>query len=180
MIHSLILDQVQAELTASLITNIPEGDPTKAGVVAQGDLQGNPDPDEARISVTLHENDPDAFITSGAMSSLKGDWSDEIEEIECGGSEIWNRRFTVKARCLLVRTGEDKDTARQIAAVIRHRIEKTIAGVSFAGVMNDGEYVSRGAISSDIKSEMIQSGGPPDSYDYFIKVRFSVQTTTGV
>ena len=111
---------------------------------------------------------------------MSGSWEDEIAEIECGGSETWNRRFTVKARCLLVTTGEDKDATRAIASTVRHRIEKTIQNLSFAGVEDDGEYVSRGAVSTSTKGEMMQSGGPPDAFDYFIKIRFEVQTTTGV
>ncbi len=180
LIHDAILNYVRDELQDALIDAIPTDDPARAGVVTLGPLQGDPDPDQARISVTLHENDPDAITGATGVSALSGSWDDEVAEIECGGSETWNRRFTVKARCLLVNTGEDKDAARQIAATVRHRIEKTLQNLSFSGVEDDGEYVSRGAVATSIKGEMIQSGGPPDSFDYHIKIRFEIQTTTGV
>ncbi len=34
-----------------------------------------------------------------------------------------------------------------------------------------------GPFSDTILSEMVQAGGPPDAYDFFIKVRFEVLTT---
>lgn len=180
MIHNDILIHVQAALQAALIDDIPDGDPTKAGVVMLGPLQGNPDPDQARISVTLHENDPDRFYGATGTSGITTEWDDEIAEVECGGSVTWNRRFTVKARCLYVLTGENLTDAREIAATVRGRIEKTLLNLSFAGVQSDGEFVSRGVLATSMKGEMIQAGGPPDAYDYHIKVRFELQTTTGV
>ena len=180
MIHEALLDYAEAELTAALITNIPADDEARAGVVTQGSLQGDPDPDQARISVTLHENDPDAIFGRDGTSGMTDAWDDEIAEVECGGSTTWNRRFTVKARCLFVNTQEDKASAQRVARTVRHRIETALLAMSFTGIQSDGEFVSRGVFSDSLKGEMVQSGGPPDAYDYFIKVRFEVQTTTAV
>ena len=94
-----------------------------AGVVMAGPLQGNPDPDVARISVTVHENDPDQ-MTGAAPARM---WQDEPLSVEIGSGRAittWSRKFTVKARCLLEGTREDLDTARQIASTVRSRIEK--------------------------------------------------------
>ena len=142
-----------------------------------GPLQGDPDPDVARISVTIHENDPDKFY--GINQTLSGDWEDEVEETECGGAITWRRRFTVKARCLLVNTQENVTTARSIASTIRKRIETTLLQMSFRDIQDDDEYVSRGVFSENIHSEMIQAGGP-EAYDFHIKIRFEVLTTRGV
>ena len=79
-------------------------DPTQAGAVQIGPLQGNPDPDVARISVEIYENDPDRI--EGIPSGSRSTWEDEVEEIECGGAITWLRRFSVKARCLFVNTRE--------------------------------------------------------------------------
>jgi len=35
-------------------------------------------------------------------------------------------------------------------------------------------------LAATMKSEAIQGGGPPDSYDYSIKVRFDVQTDVSI
>jgi hypothetical protein len=176
MIHDGILTAVQAALQLALIDNISASDPAQAGVVYLGDLQGNPDPDVGRISVTLHENDPDRFI-SGAVTGMTDDWSDEVEMVEIGGATTWQRKFTVKARCLLEGTKEDLGDTRDIASTVRSRIEQALYDISFSTVSYNGEYVSRGIVSEALKGEMLQSGGPPDSYDYFIKFRFDVLTT---
>jgi hypothetical protein len=49
--------------------------------------------------------------------------------------------------------------------------------MSFNGVRTADEYVARGVLSSDLRGEMMQAGGPPDAFDYNIKVHFSVLTT---
>lgn len=178
MIHELIVDQVIQALQAALIDSLPADDPARAGVVMRGPLQGDPDPDQARISVTVHECDPDAFY-GGSVTGLKGDWSDQIAEAFCGGGAIWNRRFTVKARCLTVNTGEGLLDARRIASTVRGRIERALLEMDWSGVAaEDGEYVARPVESETLQSEAVQGGGPPDSYDYFVKVRFDVQTET--
>ena len=190
-IHDQILLHVQAALRKALIEDVtalppddPEAppitpDPAVAGIVCIGPLQGEPAPDEARISVTLHENDPDAMI-GGAVSSLSGDWSDAVDEIEIGGAITHTRRFSVKARCLLDSTAEDLDHARAIAATVRDRMERTLLRLSFTGVGTADEYVSRNILAEEFEGEMLQAGGP-GSYDYHIKLRFSLLTTrTGV
>ncbi len=174
-IHDLVLVYVWDALKKALIDDISDDDPARAGIVTIGELQGDPTPDDARISVTLHENDPEAAI-SGVVSGLKGTWYDEVDEIEIGGTSTWVRRFSVKARCLLVNTAENLDDARAIASTVRERIEDTLSTLPFTGVANASEYVSRGVLSEEMAGEMLQAGGP-EAYDYHIKVRFSLLTT---
>jgi hypothetical protein len=173
--HALILEHVRDGLKAALIDNIADDDKAKAGIVTIGELQGDPTPDDARISVTLHENDPEVAL-SGVVSGLKGEWIDEVDEVECGGASTWVRRFSVKARCLLVNTAENLDEARAIASTVRERIEDTLTTMPFTGIANASEYVSRGILSEEFSGEMLQAGGP-EAYDYHIKVRFSLLTT---
>lgn len=183
MIHNPILVKVQEVLQNALITSITDPtDKAKAGVVMVGHLQGDPDPDQARISVTIFENDPDAFYGGNGTSSLNGSWEDVVEETECGGAVTWSRKFTVKARCLLVNTGETKAQTQVIASTVRSRIERAILSINWNGIVDgvSGEYVARGAIAETLKGEMVQGGGPPDAYDYHIKVRFDILTTVGV
>ncbi len=184
-IHDLVLLHVQAALQQSMITdlvpvkdeegNLPAPDVTIAGVISIGPIQGDPTPDDARISVTIHENDPDAMI-SGAVSGLKGDWADVVDEIEIGGTVTYKRRFSVKARCLLVNTAENLTQARSIASTVRERIEKTLLNLSFSGVSSSDEFVSGSILTDEFAGEMLQAGGP-DAYDYQIKIRFSLLTT---
>ena len=167
-----ILEYTQAQLEAALITNISASDKSRAGVVKIGALQGEPDPDVARISIEVHHNDPE---------NIDGPWRDFIEIVEIGGVVTWVRRFTVKIRCLLESTKETLDEARPIAAIVRDRAELALLKELFTGVATDDEYVSRGPMATSLKSDMLQGGGPPDSYDFHIKIYFDVYTTrTGV
>jgi len=179
MISELIIDKVVAALQKAMIDDIPEDDPTRAGVIMKGPLQGNPDDDVARISLTVYEGDPDNFH-SGMLTSITGLWNDEIEETYIGGGCTWNRRFTVKARCLLVNTRETLAEARSIASTVRKRIEKTLLAIDWTNTGEDDEWVCREVLAATMKSEAIQGGGPPDSYDYSIKVRFDVQTDVSI
>jgi hypothetical protein len=82
----------------------------------------------------------------------------------------------VKARALLVNTGEALASAGEIAQTVKSRIEKVLLQIDWGGVRSDSEFLSRPAVATSMKSEAVQSGGP-GSYDFHIKVRFDVQTT---
>ena len=183
MIHDEILDAVQAQLTTDLITDPVAADPNDIAVptvIQQGPLQSDPDPADARISVTLHENDPDG-VYKPANTNMTNEWVDTVAEIECGAAITWYRRFTVKARVLLANTQEDLDTTRQIASTLRDRIEMSLLEMDFGSVSDPvtGEYVGKPVLSPGLRGEMIQAGGP-EAYDYHIKVRFQLETTRGV
>lgn len=178
-LHDAILNRVRDELERMLITEVPEGDPTRAGVVKLGNLDGEPDPDEARISITLHENDPDGFI-GGMVTAQHEKWIDEVDHEELGGdysAGTYRRRFTAKGRVLLDISREGLAEAREIASTVRTRLEHALLKISFSGIEVGGEYISRRVIASGLHGEMLQGGGPPDSYDFLIKVRFEVLST---
>jgi hypothetical protein len=175
IVNQIIL-HVQQALEDALITDVSDDEQrggTKAGVVVVGPLQGTPkDPDVARISVEVHHNDPE---------NIDGTWRDEVEIVEIGGAVTWARRFTVKIRCLLVNTKEGQAEALEIASIVRDRAELVLLKTTFSGIQTDDEYVSRGAMATSLQSDMLQGGGPPDSYDFHIKIYFDVYTTrTGV
>jgi len=178
-IHNLAMLKIQSALQTALIDNIPATDKARAGVIALGPLQGDPDPDTARISVSIFENDPDAVLgKEGSAETLR--WIDTIYDIEVGGCITWQRRFCIKARCLLENTGEDLLTANDIASTVRSRIEQALLSCKFTNVLADsGEYVSRGVFASSLRGDMLQSGGP-GAYDFHIKVRFELLTTISI
>jgi hypothetical protein len=166
-----IMLHTQSVLEDALINNVAEDD-NQAGVVKIGPLQGEPDPDVARISVEVHHNDPE---------NIDSTWRDVIEIVEIGGSVTWARRFTVKIRALLVNTKENQAESMEIASIVRDRAELALLKELFTGIATDDEYVSRGPMATSLKSDMLQGGGPPDSYDFHIKIYFDVYTTrTGV
>jgi len=177
MIHKSIMDYVKNRLERDLVSSAGNSDDAVPGAIKMGPLQGDPDPDAARISVELYENDPDQEIKGSGISVGTDAWQDKIEEIEIGGSITWKRRFTVKVRVLLEGTREDLENARRIASTVRSRVEKSLMCMRFADVGSAGEMVVMGPFSDDLLSEMVQAGGPPDAYDFFIKVKFEVLTT---
>jgi hypothetical protein len=176
-IHGLLLNKIKDELTAALITNVDATDNAIAGVVKIGPLQGDPDPDEARISIELYYNDPDQTIKTSGVAKAPDDWADQVYDIEVGGAVTWRRRFTVKARCLFDRSQEGLTDALDITSTVRSRIEKCLLGIRFSGVSTTDEYVARGIIGDCFRSEVTQAGGPPDAYDFYIKIRIEVLTT---
>nr|MBN1228888.1 hypothetical protein [Anaerolineae bacterium] len=168
-----ITRHLQSRLTDRLITQIELDDPARVSIVKIGTLDGEPDPADGRITIKVHENDPDALGGT--------EWVDEIVFSECGGSVTWSRKFSVKARALLVDTMESLEEARSIASTLKSRIELALLSDLFTGVQSGNEYVSRGITSEDLEVEMLQGGGPPDSYDFQMKFRFDIWTTlTGV
>lgn len=175
MIHKTIMDCVKARLERDLLSSAGNDD-AAAGVVKLGPLQGDPDPDVARISVEIYENDPDQEIRGSGISTTDQPWKDEVAETEIGGGVIWRRRFTVKARVLLENSREDLENTRRIASTVRSRLERALLQMRFAGVESDGEAVVLGPLSENMTGEMLQAGGPPDAYDFFLKVRFEVLT----
>ncbi len=179
-IHNQILEHLRDKLTADLITSIIPADKSVPGVIKIGALQGDPSPEVARISVTLYTNDPDKIV-GGGVTAMGRSWDDEVEEVEIGGAITHKRRFTIKASCLYVETREAEEEMRSISSLVRERLEVSLLKMSFAGVSSGDEYVSRGVTSEELHGEMLQAGGPPDAYQYEIKIRFSVLTTrTGV
>ena len=171
-IHDAIMQRLVTCLTKDLITDIEEDDPALVGAIKLGPLQGEPEPDTARISVTIHENDPYAADNDS--------WDDRIYDMECGGAITYERRFTIRTRALLVDTQEDLDVARKIASTLASRIELSLLSESFSGVSSGNEYVARGIYAESLTTKTHQGGGP-DAYDFTIRTRFDVLTTrTGV
>lgn len=178
-IHDAIMNHVRDNLETVLFAAYPVGHPVRPGVVKLGPLMGDPlDPEEARIVVTVYENDydeKDSFV-----------WCDEPASEEYGGLEIgggitWRRRFTVKADCYFERTRETLADARKITGALKSKLEATLLEMSFSGVSVGSESVSRGPVGYEFRSTVRQGGGPPDAFQFKIKIRFEVLTSrTGV
>lgn len=172
--NDLVMDHLKAILETALIAEIPTEDDTRAGIVSLGPL--NDSPEDYRISVEVYENDPDTVFRG--VTEIKGEWADQVDEVEMGGmGAIWVRRYTVKIRCLLTATKEDLANARRIASTVKARTERALLRTEWSGVEDDYETVARPVVAESMRSELLQSGGPPDAYDFMIKIRFDIKTT---
>ena len=169
-IHYAIMNRVAEQLEADLIDGI--SDEAAAGIVVEGPLFDSPtDYEEARIAIELFENDPYTFDD--------WEWVDEpvADMMEIGSGMTWRRRFTLEARMLLVNSQEDRSEARRIASLVKNRIEKSLINTDFGDLYVDGERVTGRIFNENIRSKMLQSGGPPDAWDFEFLVRFEVNTT---
>jgi len=178
-VMNMVLEYTRDELIRFLYDEVSADDKARTNVVKIGFLQGDPDPDEARISVSVFPNDPDQEIRGSGIGNNPAPWDDTIYEEEVGGVLTWSRKYTVKARCLFT-DGTEADNeaeARTLAATVKQRIEKAILSIDYGSISSANEYVCRSASSSSIRSTFVQSGGP-GAYDFYIKVRFDILTTT--
>jgi hypothetical protein len=174
MIHAAIMQKVMDELKPVLIDSIDPEDDTRVGYLGLGLMQGYPiEREDARISVTIHENDPDDFEKHDPHGMFFI-WKDEMDYPQEFNTVTWIRRFTVRVRCYFGRSKEGLVRARQIASVVRTRVEHTLTGVSFASIEVDGETVCLPVF--EMRGETGQFGYAPDEYDFYEKVRFAVKT----
>ena len=170
-----ILKRTETHLQKVLMDDVAVDDPARPGWVGIGELQGEPlDPDEARISVTLHENDPDDFEERDprGIEWYSHDETDFMQEI--GPTWTMIRRFTIKVRSLFDTSQESREDARRYNSMVIDKIVHEIMNVDLANIDFNGEYVSMPYYR--IEKEIGQFGGP-DAYDFYSKVRWSLKTT---
>ncbi len=151
-------------LENQLITLIDENDAARADYVKVGPFQGEPELEDAPLSVEIYTNDPEK----------PDEWHDEILEWEMPRTAIWSRKFTVIYQVLLTETSETLAEAEAIASTLRARIERALNTMNWGSINADGESVEACPLE-DMLSMQAQGGGP-NEYNYSGKIRFSVIT----
>ena len=114
--------------------------------------------------------------TAKAISALAGNPGKKMIDFE-GVGKIPKPGAPLIAVPTTAGTGSEVSQGMVIADTVRDRIEGILTKIAFADVNTPQEFVARSITAEDIKSEMLQAGGPPDAYDYSLKIRFSVLTT---
>jgi len=170
VIHDQIIDALVANLTETLITNIPESDSSRAGLVQSGALQD--DPQRYRISVMVHPNDRDnpGKWRDELLSSPRKEFRERLLPkffAEVGGTIGWIRRFTIEIQCFYTKTGEEKEEARNDTYKVLSRIMATIQDRPLRISDEMGETVIMGLVRW---SWVREGGGPPRSYIWRGKV----------
>lgn len=163
-ISDLVIEKIYAIMVEELQTPFAPADPTYADVVKMGLLQDNPL--KNGISVTVHQGDPDEIDQDAWVDEVakSGDPSVPFTPMfEIGGSVSglhWWRRGTIKAECFFIKTGEDRDTAREYTGIIRGRIERALAkrAGDFTGLVD--EFGERVLLMVPMKSYAREQGGP--------------------
>lgn len=145
-IVKMITDHLIQRLSQVCVTDVPPGDPTRAGYVGRGPVE---DPETSRISIIVSPNDPD-----------DRNWAHELDKsrIAMGGPLAWKRRFCVTILCYFTSSGETVEHAEEIAHTVLSRVERAMGDVVWSiGPDALGERVTGGRPL--VKSAMERSGG---------------------
>jgi hypothetical protein len=121
----IVAREKMAELfTEALITDIPDGDPTKVARVVVGRLRES----AAKTGpyIEIYENDPEQngwehhLVTNGNNDNAESRYSDTMTRTR----SLWNRRFTISV--IVFMRGIDTREADSIRGTIVSRIEKVL------------------------------------------------------
>jgi len=167
-ISYLIGEALIEALTDVLIDDATIPADEKAGLVRGGNLQD--DPEEHRISVLAH---PEGDSTVSNWCDVAVAYPEQtpypryqnVQAYEIGGgfgSTTWFRRGAVEFKLYFTRTGEDRETARQIAFATLGRVERGIGRSDFDLTDDFGERLVLSPKA--MRSRMEEKGGPDDSF----------------
>lgn len=163
-ITDLLVEAIAAKLVEDVQDVVDSDDPTYVEVLRPGLLQENPLSN--RTSLTVHLGDPDEIDQDA--------WPDEVVQpgdavwpntpmFEIGNPVsgiFWWRRGTIKVDIFLIKTKEDRATAREVSNTIRARIERSlrIRAQEYQGLEDaHGEQV---ILFMPAKSYAREGGGP--------------------
>jgi hypothetical protein len=173
-IVNLILTKLVDDLTAALITNIPDGDATKADVVKRGLLQQDKVSRNIEIGVTGGDHD-DPNYTDGIIDLQRmpqvGFYAPARE---VGGGELWWRKGVARVDCFFVRERLTEDESFEAAYKILGRIEKAIALSNMSGLTD--EFGEKAIKVFCYGNTFFQSGGPPKSFIFRGKILWQCLT----
>lgn len=176
-ISDLIVDGLVTDLTAGLVDAIDLESDEIVGVVRGGQLQENPV--KARLYVLVHVNDPDDptwedQTVASRQQNLDREFID-IPAFEVGGGGMWWRKGIVEFGLFATKSKETRDQARQVANMVKGRIEKIIQlSTSAVGITDSlGEFAVK---IMAVASRLEEGGGPPRSFIWRGRVRYQVLT----
>jgi hypothetical protein len=167
----MIIDQTVQKLKVALIDNVPESDPTRAGLVRGGLLQQNPA--AAGVNVLVYENDPENN-SEWLHSTTHYDMANGTKNppaYELGNGFMWWRRFTIEMTMFWDR-GIDRQVARSQANVVLGRIEKTIRTMKFNAIDSFGEI----ALQPYVMKDRITDAGGKTQFIHYGKIWWQVLT----
>lgn len=144
--------------------------------VRQGLLQA--DPVDRRISILVNPNDPDDLGTrptwSDGLAGQDDDRSWSITTYEIGGGERWWRRFSIDINIYLIRTQEERTTAREIGLWLFGQAQAAIQENPSWDVVD--YFCERTILALVDKVVPVEQGGPPTSHIWRGKIFVKVLT----
>ncbi len=179
-ISSLIVYAVRDYLEPLLATEFNDRNMGSFEIKA-GRLQADPERPGTNLMVHIGKPRDDKWTDAPAGTryvrshgSLMGyDGGDEFAIGEVGGGRTWLRRFTIEGSVFFTRTKDDRDTANEVANVVRGLIEKYLTEGIVAGLEDEwGEHAYRLILNQSTAEER----GGPKSHIWDFWIYFTVET----
>jgi len=163
-VTDLVLHRIKEHLILKMQTDIPKGDPTRAGVVKIGRFQENPIDAGVYISVNYGDpTNPDLLDCNASVSSKhKDNTGIEVSGYAIGGGSIWWRSIQVQFGCFFVEKKFTEEVAQEKASEVLGRLLETLATVYISNIVDS--HGERAIIAYTYGNTMFESGGPPDQY----------------
>ncbi len=173
-IVNLILDKIVTDLTAAMITDVADGDVTKADVVKKGLLQQDKVSRNIEIGVTGGDHD-DPNYTDGIIDLQRmPQVAFYAPAREVGGGELWWRKGVARVECFFIRERLTEDQAFSAAYIILGRLQESLALVNMSGLVDT--FGERAIKMYSFGNTFFQSGGPPKSFIFRGKILWQVLT----
>jgi len=170
----LTLNALVTHLTEQMITNVPDGDITKADVVKLGLLQVAKTKQNIQVGVQGGDHEEpeqaDGIITMQELPKI-GVW---FPAREVGGGQTWIRRGVCQLEAYFIREKLTEEEASLAAYEILGRLMASIETCPVQGVL-DG-FGERIVTIYCYANTYFESGGPPKSYIYRGKVKWAIVT----
>lgn len=174
MIVPLLVTEITAHLVRICITNVPEGDPTRAAVVKAGRFQD--DRVLENVHVAISGGDPDDPTYKDGAITLE-----DMHKIgyrypvgELSGTRFWWRRGIIQIGCYFIKEQFPEEIAMQHAYTVLARVQSNLENIRVIRLTDDfGEQALQLFSYGNTFSE---SGGPPSNYIWRGKVYWTCLT----
>lgn len=170
-----ILMLVQTHLQYHLFENVPEGDPTRAGLVKIGLMQENPADIVVSVALTSGDYEDDKYIDGHVDHPDLQDFTiKNLPRGEVGGGSYWWRRFSIRVQVFFVRAGYDEDTAIQHAYDFHGRLQRHISTCQIGPI--EDAYGERALGRPYLESTTFFPSGGKNKFIFRGKLKFRVLT----
>jgi hypothetical protein len=164
-IGKLIVDRLYDCITEVCQTPYDESEPTRVNLVNRGEFQD--DPEDYRVIVCIHRNDPDKTDRAGETA-----WLDEKDLQEMGmiigsggyaAGEFWLRRFSIE---IIVWPGATQAETDEINGTVVARVRRAVTVLQLTNLSDDfGESIVVGC-NPVRRMKANEGGGPDDEYSW--------------
>jgi len=170
----MLLEAMQSDIVATMQTDIPADEPTRADIVKIGRWQD--DPKRNNVYVAISGGDPedvnyrDGILTLESMHNI----GFTMPAREVGGGQAWWRRGIIQVGCYWIRERFEETVAVERAYEVLGRLSSIIESIRVGNLEDDfGEHAVKLFLYGNT---FFESGGPPKSYIFRGKLLWACLT----